>query len=127
MTHVLAFCLIATALVACGGNSPSQSSDAMSNTDAVVDAGQPDHPDADAGSDANNIHCLVPNDCLPGLTCCLKLTPDSGAAVVSCEVSCVPDATTTWLACATDADCPATGSKCVFLAPTNRGDFNICE
>lgn len=127
MTNVFAFCLLATALAACGGNSPSQNSDAMPNADAtpVVDAGQLDQP----GTDANNVHCLVPNDCLPGLTCCLKLTPDSSAAVVSCEVSCVPDTTTTWLACATDADCPATGTgtKCVFLAPTNRGDFNVCE
>ena len=117
------------AIGGCGG-SPSQRRDAMLASDAM----SPDQPGADGGSDssdgrseATDLPCYVPANCSADLTCCL--VSDSSGFVISCQPSafCVGDGQTTYIACATAADCPATRPTCTFLSLTPRGDFNICE
>jgi len=88
---------------------------------------------ADRGSDGpalgsdGPMTCFVPTDCSAGQTCCVML--EGGSGTVSCQPSalCVPG-DYTWLACATDADCPAALSKCTEIATTPEGfPFRICE
>jgi hypothetical protein len=53
---------------------------------------------------------------------------NSGAVgIVSCQASCVPDDTTTWIACTTGTDCPPARPACAQIASVNGRPFNICE
>ena len=125
---------MAMAIGGCGGGSgPSQSHDAM----PAIDAMSPDQPGTDGGPDGadgrsdgpgTDSPCFVPTDCPAGMRCCLVST-SSGSLEVSCQPGafCVGDGQTTYIACATAADCPGTRPTCTFLTLTPRGDFNICE
>ncbi len=99
----------------------------MASMDATgsTDSGQPDHPGVDGGSDG--ILCFDPTDCPTGQTCCLRFENSSGT--VSCQQSalCPGDGVSTYIACATDADCPSAAMKCTFLTTALQRDFNICE
>jgi hypothetical protein len=116
----------------CGGSSrPLGSKDAMPSSDAAthetaVDDARPDEPRRDGGLDAGmDSPCYVPTDCPSGLTCCLVF--DGTGGTVSCRATCDPKDGISYLACATTGDCPPAVPNCVFLAPTTRGDFSICE
>jgi len=123
--------LIAAVVAGCGGSrAPLSGIDAMPNHDAspAVDATRPDYPGPDGGSDAGmDSPCYVPTDCPSGLTCCLVLSSAGTGGTVSCRATCNPSDGMSYLACVTDGDCPPAVPKCTFLAPTTRGDFNICE
>jgi hypothetical protein len=98
-----------------GGSDAVQSGDAM-----------PDRALADGGSNVNA--CYAPSDCPSDQTCCVMLDAN-GSGVVSCQPSalCVPD-DSTWLACAMDADCPASLPTCTQISTTPQGrPFSICR
>jgi len=98
----------------------------MATSDAGnTDTRLADHPGVDGGSDG--LVCFGPTDCPTGQRCCLRF--ENSAGFVSCEESalCPGDGVTTFIACATDGDCPTAGMKCTFLASAANRDFNICE
>ena len=98
---------------------------ATSDATASTDAALPDHPGVDGGSDA--IACFVPTDCPTGQRCCVRF--ENSIGTVSCQESalCPGDGVTTYIACATDGDCPTVATKCTFLTSAANRDFNICE
>lgn len=121
-------CVMALAGAGCG-SSPSR------NTDAAHDANPTaaDHSGWDFGSDRTgpdaSTPCFVPTDCTAGQACCLTFD-NAGGGTVSCQPSslCVGDGVTTFVVCATDADCPATVRTCTLLTTLPDGrPFNICE
>jgi hypothetical protein len=71
--------------------------------------------------------CFKPTDCPPGIACCAMINAD-GTGTVSCRVQslCVPSAST-YVACASDGDCPAVRPTCTALSSTPQGDFKVCE
>lgn len=92
-----------------------------------------DHPGVDGGADGPAIRpdgsapCYVPTDCPAGLTCCVVL--DGSGGVVFCQETplCVADGVSTFVVCATDADCPAAAPTCTaFGSAPNGSAFNLC-
>ena len=127
---------MAMAIGACSSDA-NQSSDAMPSGDTMPsgDAGPPDHPGADGGpnndlaigADGPGRPCFVPTDCSAGIRCCVEIAAGSG--VVSCQASdlCVSDGVSTFIACATSADCPAVAPTCTPYGSTPSGDeFRLC-
>ena len=106
-----------------------QSRDAMQSSDAIP----PDHPGADGGSDGPAIRpdgpapCFEPADCPAGLTCCLMLEANVGMVFCQEEALCVGDGVSTFVVCATSADCPPAQPTCTPFgtAPDGR-PFNLC-
>ena len=124
---------MALAIAGCG-SSPSQRNDASSDAMPSSDGTSTDHPGADGGSNDHTIGpdgppCFVPAECPTGMACCLMFE-SSGAGVVICQEKalCTGDGVSTFVACATGADCPAAAPTCTFLTllPSGR-DLNICS
>ena len=71
--------------------------------------------------------CLKPTDCPGGLACCVTLKPD-GTGTVTClqEVVCVAGEMT-YVACASEADCPSVRPACISIGSTPQGDFKVCR
>ena len=71
--------------------------------------------------------CFRPADCPAGLTCCLKVNPDL-TGTVSCQAHllCV-SGETTFVACASEADCPPVRPTCEAVSSTPEGDFKVCR
>ena len=71
--------------------------------------------------------CFKPADCPAGVACCVMLAAD-GTGTVSCRVQslCVPGGST-FVACASDSDCPSVRPTCTPLASTDKGEFKVCE
>ena len=132
---------MAMAVASCGTRDPVRTSDAMQGSDAMLDQATTDGGSdavqsgdapvdrslADGGPDANTL-CFAPSDCPADRTCCVLLDV-SGGGVVSCQPTalCVPN-DTTWLACATSADCPPSLPSCTEIATAPSGrPFSICQ
>jgi len=128
---------MAMAIGACSSDA-NQSSDAMPSGDTMPsgDAGPPDHPGTDGGpndlaigADGSGRPCFVPTDCPAGMRCCLVFT-SGNVGEVSCQASalCVGDGVSTWIACATGADCPAVAPTCTPFGSTPSGyEFRLCS
>jgi len=93
----------------------------------------PDHASADGGSDGPAIRsdgsapCFVPSDCPAGLTCCVVLEGGGGVVICQEKALCAGDGVSTFVACATNVDCPAAAPSCTFFGTTPSGsDFNVC-
>ena len=71
--------------------------------------------------------CLKPDECPGGLACCVALKPD-GTGTVTCmqEVLCVAGEMT-FVACGSEADCPAVRPACISIGSTPQGDFKVCQ
>jgi hypothetical protein len=122
------------AIAGCGG-SPSRSIDAMRSSDAMQsgDGLPPDHPGGDGGADGPAIRsdgsapCFVPTDCPAGLTCCVVLEGSGGVVFCQETALCVADGVSTFVVCATSADCPAATPTCTsFGTAPNGSAFNLC-
>ncbi len=133
-----ATCVMAMVIAGCGGRDP-HAVDAGGDAALTRDGMRADRPGGEVGADIGRDSpmdgpvdgvdaghpCFVPADCSDGQRCCL----DEQDLVVSCQpsVACPGDGVSTYVACATSADCPPARPTCTFLTSTNRGDFNICE
>lgn len=122
---VSAICVVALAVAGCGSNSSRRDATAGNDAMGSSDTSLTDHPGVDGGSDG--LLCFDPTDCLSGQVCCLRFENTIGT--VSCQEGalCPGDGVTTYIACATDADCPTAAQKCLFLASAANRDFNICQ
>jgi hypothetical protein len=71
--------------------------------------------------------CFTPADCPAGVACCLNVNPD-GTGTVACqaEVVCL-SGSTTYVACASDADCPPVRPTCEAVSSTSQGEFKVCR
>jgi len=79
------------------------------------------------GCEKMDLPCFAPTDCPQGVgvTCCLQ----KATLEVTCraQLLCPGDGVDTYVACVTDADCPAFQPSCVNVgsAPDGR-PFNVC-
>ena len=81
------------------------------------------------GCEKMDLPCFSKMDCPNGLNCCLVFADDGTGGTVTCrqQLMCPGDGAPTFIACATNLDCPATRPNCMFLTSTPKGDFSICE
>jgi len=136
---VRAACVLAMAIAGCGGRDPHAVDAGDGDAPLTRDGMRADRPGVDVGPDVRvdvrmdgpvdgvdaGHPCFVPADCSDGQRCCLSVQD----LVVSCQASaaCPGDGVSTYVACATSADCPPAAPTCTFLAQGPNGSpFNIC-
>jgi hypothetical protein len=136
--------LVAMVVTGCNGGGHALNDDASVSTDAQSNSDVPslDHAGGDGGADAIDLLCVVPADCPPFLTCwvtfengsdcpagiaCCATAAADGTGTVSCRPQslCAPGGST-YIACASDGDCPPVRPTCAPLASTAQGDFKVC-
>jgi len=72
-----------------------------------------------------DLPCFQPSDCPRGIACCVSVTAD-GSGIVSCRPQSLCGAGMTYVACASDGDCPSVRPTCTPVSSTPQGEFKVC-